>query len=58
MLVSRTELHVFDATTVKAYFYRDDDLKAFVRLFLSALCSNFMFIDDKAITHRDHIIND
>ncbi|GFS79804.1 transposable element Tcb2 transposase [Trichonephila clavipes] len=57
MMEGRTDLHFFDTGSVTAQRYRDEVLKAYVRLFRGAVGPDFIFIDDNAPCHRAVLID-
>ncbi|GFT07705.1 transposable element Tc3 transposase [Trichonephila clavipes] len=52
MLGSRTDLHIFDAGSVKGTRYCNEILLPYVRLFGGAMGLQFLFMDDNAPCHR------
>ncbi|GFU46108.1 transposable element Tc3 transposase [Trichonephila clavipes] len=52
MLGSRTDLHIFDAGSVKGTRYCNEILLPYVRLFRDAMGLQFLFMDDNAPCHR------
>ncbi|GFU18169.1 transposable element Tc3 transposase [Trichonephila clavipes] len=52
MLGSRTDLHIFDAGSVNGTRYCNEILLPYVRLFIGAMCLQFLFMDDNAPCHR------
>ncbi|GFW17556.1 transposable element Tcb2 transposase [Trichonephila clavipes] len=52
MLGSRTDLHIFDAGSVKGTRYCNEILLPYVRLFRGAMGLQFLFMDDNAPWHR------
>ncbi|GFV47758.1 transposable element Tcb1 transposase [Trichonephila clavipes] len=52
MLVSRTDLHIFDAGSVNGTRYCNEILLPYVRLFRGAMGLQFLFTDDNAPCHR------
>ncbi|GFT79071.1 transposable element Tcb2 transposase [Trichonephila clavipes] len=52
MLGSRTDLHIFDAGSVKGTRYCNEILLPYVRLFRGAMGLQFLFMDDNAPCHR------
>ncbi|GFX84253.1 transposable element Tcb2 transposase [Trichonephila clavipes] len=52
ILGSRTDLHIFDAGSVNGTRYCNEILLPYVRLFRSAMCLLFLFMDDNAPCHR------
>ncbi|GFX01826.1 transposable element Tcb2 transposase [Trichonephila clavipes] len=52
MLVSRTDLHIFDAGSVNGTRYCNEILLPYVRLFRGAMGLQFLFMDDNAPCHR------
>ncbi|GFV03634.1 transposable element Tcb2 transposase [Trichonephila clavipes] len=52
MLVSRTDLHIFDAGSVNGTRYCNEILLPYVRLFRCAMGLQFLFMDDNAPCHR------
>ena len=48
---SCTPLHVFDAVTVNIDHYRDEILKAYMRLFRGGFGLDFMLMYDNACPH-------
>ncbi|GFW05105.1 transposable element Tcb2 transposase [Trichonephila clavipes] len=57
MMDGRTDIHFFDTGSVTAQRYRDEVLEAYVRLFLVAVGSDFIFMDDNAPCHRAVLID-
>ncbi|GFS59491.1 transposable element Tcb2 transposase [Trichonephila clavipes] len=52
MLGSRTDLHIFDASSVNGTRYCNEILLPYVRLFRGAMGLQFLFMDDNAPCHR------
>ncbi|GFT17554.1 transposable element Tcb2 transposase [Trichonephila clavipes] len=52
MLGSRTDLHIFDASSVNGTRYCYEILLPYVRLFRGAMGLQFLFMDDNAPCHR------
>ncbi|GFT95334.1 transposable element Tcb2 transposase [Trichonephila clavipes] len=52
MLGSRTDLHIFDAGSVKGTRYCNEILLPYVRLFRGVMGLQFLFMDDNAPCHR------
>ncbi|GFX15146.1 DDE_3 domain-containing protein [Trichonephila clavipes] len=52
MLGSRTDLHIFDAGSVKGTRYCNEILLPCVHLFRGAMGLQFLFMDDNAPCHR------
>ncbi|GFV91211.1 transposable element Tcb1 transposase [Trichonephila clavipes] len=52
MLVSRTDLHIFDAGSVNGTRYCNEILLPYVRLFRGAMGLQFLFMDDNAPCNR------
>ncbi|GFU74974.1 uncharacterized protein TNCV_3752251 [Trichonephila clavipes] len=52
MLGSRTDLHIFDASSVNGTRYCNEILLPYVRLFRGAMGLQFVFMDDNAPCHR------
>ncbi|GFV33242.1 transposable element Tcb2 transposase [Trichonephila clavipes] len=52
MLVSRTDLHIFDAGSVNGTRYYNEILLPYVRLFRGAMGLQFLFMDDNAPYHH------
>ncbi|GFS92895.1 transposable element Tcb2 transposase [Trichonephila clavipes] len=52
MLGSRTDLHIFDASSVNGTRYCNKILLPYVRLFRGAMGLQFLFMDDNAPCHR------
>ncbi|GFX33470.1 transposable element Tcb2 transposase [Trichonephila clavipes] len=52
MLVSRADLHIFDAGSVNGTRYCNEILLPYVHLFRGAMGSQFLFMDDNAPCHR------
>ncbi|GFU22863.1 transposable element Tcb2 transposase [Trichonephila clavipes] len=52
MLVSRIDLHIFDAGSVNGTRYCNEILLPYVRLFRGAMGLQFLFMDDNAPCHR------
>ncbi|GFT42082.1 transposable element Tc3 transposase [Trichonephila clavipes] len=52
MLGSRTDLHIFDASSVNGTRYCNEILLPYVRLFRGAMGLQFLCIDDNAPCHR------
>ncbi|GFT96299.1 transposable element Tcb2 transposase [Trichonephila clavipes] len=52
MLGSLTDLYIFDAGSVNGTRYCNEILLPYVRLFRSAMCLQFLFMDDNAPCHR------
>ncbi|GFX08461.1 transposable element Tc3 transposase [Trichonephila clavipes] len=52
MLGSRTDLHIFDASSVNGTLYCNEILLPYVRLFRGAMGLQFLFMDDNASCHR------
>ncbi|GFW50873.1 transposable element Tc1 transposase [Trichonephila clavipes] len=52
MLVSRTDLHIFDAGSVNGTRYCNEILLPYVRLFRGAMGLQFLFMDGNAPCHR------
>ncbi|GFV96580.1 transposable element Tc1 transposase [Trichonephila clavipes] len=52
MLGSRTDLHIFDASSVNGTRYCNEILLPYVRLFRGAMDLQFLFMDDNAPCHR------
>ncbi|GFW29985.1 transposable element Tc1 transposase [Trichonephila clavipes] len=52
MLGSRTDLHIFDAGSVKGTRYCNEILLPYVRIFRGAMGLQFLFMDDNAPCHR------
>ncbi|GFV22627.1 transposable element Tcb2 transposase [Trichonephila clavipes] len=52
MLVSRTDLHIFDAGSVNGTRYCNEILLPYVLLFRGAMGLQFLFMDDNAPCHR------
>lgn len=45
--------HIFESRSVTATKYRNEVLKPYVRLLLSAAGLGLIFMDDKALSHSD-----
>ncbi|GFV01838.1 transposable element Tc3 transposase, partial [Trichonephila clavipes] len=52
MLGSRTDLHIFDASSVNGIRYCNEILLPYVRFFRGAMGLQFLFMDDNAPCHR------
>ncbi|GFW87401.1 transposable element Tcb2 transposase [Trichonephila clavipes] len=52
MLVSRTDLHIFDAGSVSGTLHCNEILLSYLRLFRGAMGLQFLFMDDNAPCHR------
>lgn len=57
MLVSRTNLPIFDTKSVTAVRCRDEILEPYIRLFRGAVGSGFIFMADNERPFREAIID-
>ena len=57
MLDGRTDLHFFGTGSVTGQRYKDEVLEPYVRLFRSAVGSDFIFMDDNAPCHRTFLVD-
>ncbi|GFX67777.1 transposable element Tcb2 transposase [Trichonephila clavipes] len=58
MMDGRTDLHFFDTGSVTAQRYRDEVIEPYVRLFQSAVGTDFIFMNDNAPCHQAMLTDD